>query len=397
MSVFREHKSIADRSAADRQRHKRLIDRAIKDSIKDVIAEESIIGQSGNKKIKIPVRGIKEYQFVYGNNEKNKNVASAGEHEIKPGDQLGKKKEQGQGQGSRAGDEEGEEVYEVEVSLEELANYLFSDLNLPDLEKKRFKFVKEKTLKRKGYRKAGIPARLSKRETLKRKIRRKNSAIKSGLFDPESDERFPFHKDDLKYKNLKPRVKESSSAVVFFLMDVSGSMHKNKKYLARSLFFLLFQFVRHRYDNVEVVFISHTTTAKEVNEKDFFTRKESGGTKLSTAIDLEMEIIEKRYHPSNWNIYTFYCGDGENWPDDNEAAYELLESVTEKGQMTCYTEIGDSQFHQRRQFLFGDDPFGMDLWEKLAPLTGPKFKRTRILDKKDIWPLFRQLFGGDKK
>ena len=395
MSIFREHKSIADRSAGDRQRHKKLIDRAIKDSIKDVIAEESIIGQSGNKKIKIPVKGIKEYQFVYGNNQKNKRVASGGDHDVRPGDQLGKKQEPGQG--DQAGNQEGEERYEVEVTLEELAEYLFSDLNLPNLEKKKFKFIKEKTLKRKGYRKAGIQPRLSKKETLKRKIRRKNAAIKAGTHDPEGDERFPFHKNDLKYKDLKPQLKESSSAVAFFLMDVSGSMGKDKKYLARALFFLLYQFLNHRYDNVEVVFISHTTVSQEVTEPEFFTRVESGGTMMSSALDLELDIIQKRFHPSSWNIYTFYCGDGENWSEDDDAVLELLPEIESMSQLVCYTEIVSQSSNQRRQYLFGSDDSSEELWDRIEPLVGDVFRRARISNKEEIWPLFKGLFGGDFK
>ena len=127
----------------------------------------------------------------------------------------------------------GEEKYEVEITLEELAEYLFSDLELPDLEKKKFRYLEESVQKRKGYRFEGIRPRLSKKETLKRKIRRKKKAIKSGTYDPESDERFPFHKDDMKYHHMKPTPKENTSAVVFLLMDVSGSMTPTKKFIAR--------------------------------------------------------------------------------------------------------------------------------------------------------------------
>ena len=138
MSIFRKHKSIVDRAASDRSRHKKKLDKAIKESIKDVIAEESIIGQNGKKKIRIPVRGLKEYRFVYGNNEKNKSVGSGGDHSLKKGQKIGQKRAQkGQGQGSgKASDKKGDEYYDVEVSLEELAEYLFNDLELPDLEKK---------------------------------------------------------------------------------------------------------------------------------------------------------------------------------------------------------------------------------------------------------------------
>ena len=189
MSVFRKHKSIVDRAASDRMRHKKKIERAIKESIKDVIAEESIIGQNGKKKIRVPVRGLKEYRFIYGNNENNKNVGSGGQHSLKRGKKIGQKRtKQAQGQGSgKASDQKGEQYYDVEVSLEELAEYLFADMELPDLEKKQFRFITEKTIKRKGYRFQGIRPRLSKKETLKRKIRRQKMAEKAGTYDPESD------------------------------------------------------------------------------------------------------------------------------------------------------------------------------------------------------------------
>ena len=225
MSTFRKHKSVVDRAAADRARHKKKIEKAIKESIKDVVAEESIIGQSGKKKIRIPVRGLKEYRFVYGDNNK-KEIGSAGQHHIKRGQKVSKRvPPPGSKPGERdAGHEEGEEKYEVEITLEELAEYLFSDLELPDLEKKKFRYLEESVKRRKGYRFEGIRPRLSKKETLKRKIRRKKKAIKSGTYDPELGERFPFHKDDMKYHHMKPTPKENTSAVVFLLMDVSGSM-----------------------------------------------------------------------------------------------------------------------------------------------------------------------------
>jgi len=249
MSVFRKHKSIVDRAASDRGRHKKKIEKAIKDSIRDVIADESIIGQNGTKKIRIPVRGIKEYRFVYGSNEKNKTVGSGGDHKVKRGQKIGQKRtEKAKGQGTgKASDQRGDEYYDVEISLEELAEYLFNDLQLPDLEKKQFKFISQESIKRKGYRFKGIRPRLSKKETLKRKIRRQKIAEKLGTYNPEDGERFPFHQDDMKYHHIKPKVKTNSAAVIFFLMDVSGSMSQDRKYLARSLFFLLYKFLNHKY------------------------------------------------------------------------------------------------------------------------------------------------------
>jgi len=216
MSIFREHKSSADRSAADRKRHKAKIDKAIREGIKDVIADESIIGQDGNKKVKIPVKGIKEYQFVYGENDKNQKAGAAGDKQIKRGQVLRKKKGKAKGKPEKASDKAGEEYYEVEVTLDELAEYLFSDLELPDLEKKKFKFIKDKKPKRSGYRKKGLRSKLSKKETIKRKIRRKKRAIAAGTWDPENGERFPFHEDDLKYKHIKLKNENNNSAAILF-------------------------------------------------------------------------------------------------------------------------------------------------------------------------------------
>ena len=400
MSVFRKHKSIVDRAASDRARHKRKIDKAIKESIKDVVAEESIIGQNGKKKIRIPVRGIKEYRFVYGNNEKNKTVGSGGDHTVKRGQKIGQKRaEKGKSQGKgEGGNEKGDEYYDVEVSLEELAEYLFNGLELPDLEKKKFRFISQESIKRKGYRFKGIRPRLSKKETLKRKIRRQKMAEKNGTYDPDSGDRFPFHQDDMKYHHIKPKIKENSSAVIFFLMDVSGSMSQERKFLARSFFFLLYQFLNHKYDKVEVVFISHSTYAKRVSEDI-----------ISSALKMELEIIEKEYHPNSWNIYSFYCGDGENWSTDNEKCIDLFREIKEVSQLTSYCEINES-YEGLLDTDLNDDSFNPlpwgnfsawknedldNLWSKLSPLCDNSLKKIMIGQTDHIWKAFTALFGGN--
>jgi len=410
MSVFRKHKSIVDRAASDRSRHRKKIEKAIKESIKDVIAEESIIGQHGKKKIRIPVRGIKEYRFIFGNNQKNKTVGSGGDHTLKRGQKIGKKRgEAGQAQGTGgASNESGDQYYDVEVTLEELAEYLFNDLELPDLEKKQFRFISHESIKRKGYRFKGIRPRLSKKETLKRKIRRRKIAEKVGTYDPESDERFPFHRDDLKYHHIKPKIKENSSAVIFFLMDVSGSMSQDRKYLARSFFFLLYQFLNHKYERVEVVFVSHSTEANRVSEDDFFKVATYGGTIVSSCLNLELEVIEKEFHPNTWNIYTFYCGDGENWSSDNEKCIDLFKQIKEISQLTGYCEINE-HYKGMADEVDESDPFHgtpwgtfsawkneeMDnLWSKLSPICDNKFKRIMIGEAEHIWRAFHNLFGG---
>jgi uncharacterized protein len=385
MSIFKKHSTNADRSASDRRRHKEKIEKAIKEGIHEIVAEESIIGQSGKKKIKIPVRGIKEYQFVFGKNQGSKGVGSAQGQDIKKGQKIKEGKQQkGKAPGKKAGNEKGEEFYEVELTLDELAKYLFDDLNLPDLEKKSNNSVYAETVKRKGYRTKGIRARLSKKETLKNKIRRQKSAIKNKTFDPESDERFPFHEDDLKYKHINIKHKPITNAVIFFVMDVSGSMGKQKKFLARSFFFLLYQFIRYRYEKIDIVFIAHTTSAKEVNEDDFFQRGSSGGTYISSGLEKTLEVIHERYNPNSWNIYTFHGSDGENWAEDNEKAKDIMQKIISMCQLAGYIQIVPE----------GEKVYGTEMAEVFSTLVTENFKVLKLGKKEDVWPQFSKLFGG---
>lgn len=388
MSIFKKHKSSADRSATDRRRHKEKIEKAIKEGIHDIVAEESIIGHDGKKKIKIPVRGIKEFQFIYGKN--NKKVGSAQGKDIKKGQTIsqGKKKAASSGPGSgKPGSTSGEEFYEVDITLDELAKYLFDDLNLPDLEKKSFPNIFANKIKRKGYRKEGIRPRLSKKETIKRKIRRKKISIISGAYDAESEDRFPFHKDDLKYKHIEVTKKNVTNAVIFFIMDVSGSMTKSKKFKARSFFFLLYQFIRYRYDKTEIVFISHTTEAKETNENEFFGRGSSGGTFISSGLEKAIEIMESRYPPSSWNLYTFHCSDGDNWGEDNDRAMELSKKIIDLCQLYSFVEITEG--------IKGSSGWGDPMSKLYKKLVSNKFKVVEISGKDDIWPEFKKLFGNN--
>ncbi|MAG26174.1 sporulation protein YhbH [Candidatus Pacearchaeota archaeon] len=390
MSIFRNHKTSADRSATDRSRHKEKIKKAIHDGIHNIVSNESIIGQDGKKKIRIPVRGIKEYRFVYGSNEKNKKTGSAPGKNIRRGQIIGPRKSAADKKGDKAGKEAGEEFYDVEITLEELSHYLFDDLNLPDLEKKKFKKILSNKWKRKGYKDAGIRPRLSKKETLKNKIRRQKIA-KSLENDDSVDDcdntRFPFHKDDLKYKNIKQSTRENSNAVIFFIMDTSGSMTNDKKFIARSFFFLLYHFIRHKYNHTEIVFISHTIKAKEVSEDDFFKRGSSGGTFISSGLEKCLEICKKRYHKENWNIYTFHCSDGDNWPEDNDKSISLSLTLRDLCQLYCFIQVSPNS---EVESMWTDG----GMIKKYEPITDSKFKVSNIPDKDHVWPEFLKIFGG---
>ena len=386
MSIFRRHKTIADRSAADRARHRKKIEKAIKDGIHNIVAEESIIGKDGKKKFKIPVRGIKEYRFIYGDNG-SKRVGSAQGKDVQRGQKIGEKEKKGQGgKPEKPGQDKGEEFYEVELTLEQLADYLFRDLELPNFEKKRNAQVLAKKIKRKGYRSQGIRPRLDKKKTVIQKLKRKNKAKKNGQLD-ESEE-FSFHEKDLRYKHYKVTEKKSSNAAIFFLMDISGSMTRDKKFLARSFFFLLYHFIRSKYDKVELVFISHDVEAYEVTEEQFFGRGSSGGTMVSSALRMTEDIIDSRYHKSSWNTYVFQCSDGDNWPTDNEICTRVIKSLMDKIQFFGYCEIEPSS--ERLKWL--SDTALSKLYESLE---SDKFKIAGIYAKDDIWIAFKRFFKGE--
>lgn len=387
-SIFREHKTNADRSVADRQRHKKKIEKAIRDGITDIVADESIIGQDGKKKIRIPVKGIKEWQFVYGDNPQSKNIGSAPGSDLQKG-QVIQKNQDNNSSGKGAGNSAGEEFYEVEISLEELSEYLFDSLNLPDLDRKKFREAESERPKRHGHRAQGIIPRLDKKASVIERIKRLNAAKREDELeiDENGNPVFPFHNNDLKYHHVAQKPKENSNAVIFFMMDTSGSMTKEIKFIARSFYFLLYQFIRHKYQKVEIVFVAHSTEAFEVDEKSFFTKGSSGGTYVSSAPSLALEIIEKRFHPSSWNIYAFHCTDGDNWESDNQITIERYQELSSISQMVGYCEITPAG---ERLAWIKEEKRLMNLLKNVSQ----NLKTASILGKEDIWRVFNRFFGG---
>ena len=388
MSIFKEHRTNADRVAGDRRRHKQKIEKAIREGIHSIVADESIIGQDGKKKFRIPVKGIKEYKFVYGSN--GKQVGSAPGKDITKGQKIGDGDPEGQGgKPNKPGSDQGEEYYDVEMSLDELAEYLFADLGLPDLERKQLTNITSTKLKRSGYRPDGIMPRLDRKKSAIARIKR----MKAAGFDPdtaEDGETFPFHEEDLKYRHFKMKDEPITNAVIFFIMDVSGSMTDDKKFLARSFCFLLYQFIRTKYEEVDVVFITHDMSAKEVDENSFFTVGTSGGTIASTGLELANEIIEQRYPSSAWNIYAFHNSDGDNFPSDNEKYLEEYSKLESECQMFGYCELEPEAAYR----YAGDEA---KLSNLLWPKVGRKTKTVRVTKKEDVWPAFREILGAVKK
>ncbi len=399
MAIFRPYSSSdalrSDRSAGDRQRHREKLREAIRDNIADIISEELIIGRARDRIIKVPIRGIKEYRFVFGDNQPQ---VGSGDGETEPGQVVGKAAKDGEGAG-RAGDQPGIDYYETDVTLDELIEIMFEDLELPDMERKILREVEsDRIAKRKGYRKAGVRVHLDRRRTAKARIRRKIATTRGGAtpaaaepsrplaLGDTGEERFPFRREDLTYKRLVEDTREESNAVVLCVMDTSGSMDSMKKYLARSFFFLLYQFVSTKYQNVELVFIGHHTQAREVTEEEFFHKGESGGTLISSGYHKALEIIHDRYHPSLWNVYAFHCSDGDNFDSDNAAALKAARELCDICNLFGYGEIKPLGSHYYESSM-------LDMFRRLE---ADNFQSVLIERKEDIWPSFKAFLSRDR-
>lgn len=394
MAVFRDFKATSDRSYKDRLRHLRLIDEAFKENIQEIIAEESIIAKRGDELVKITIKQVKEYKFVYQDKE-NPQVGQGGE-DVKPGDVIGEDEDGKQGtkkgagttqRGARpgqGGNEPGTDIYEeVEKPYDELCDIIFDDLELPDIEKKKFKdiisLMKKKIF---GRRKKGIWSRLDKKRTVIERIKRKKSAERGGSIKSKD---FPFHREDLRFKRIVEKEEKYTNAVIFFIMDVSGSMDMMKKYLARVFFLLLYLFIQGKYRNVVIIFIAHHTKAKEVNEKQFFTKVESGGTHISSGPEKVLEKIEKEYNPDHWNIYAVHCSDGDNFESDNLKALEMAKKLCEVSNLFGYCEIKpDNQ-------SWGSM---MEIFDK--GIKADNFAIVKIRNKKDVFPMFKNLLKKER-
>ena len=388
MAIFRDYTNNQidhDRSIEDRRRHRQLVEKSIKENLGDILSEESIVGESKNKKFKIPIKGIKEYQFVYGRNSKG---VATGVGDEQRGDKIGNGKKQLAPGNQGAGNEEGDDVYETEITLEELMDYISEDLNLPNLDEKKYsEIVTETSGKKRGYQLHGIRPRLAKKKTVMSKIARKQGKKRAlrEMDKEENIERFPFREDDLRYYRVKMKPRKESNAVMIFIMDASGSMDVTKKYLARSYFFVLATFLKRKYNNIAFEFIYHTTVAKRVDEYEFFHKSESGGTYISSGINEALKVIEEKYPVTTWNIYSIYASDGDNWSEDNERAIEAVKKICEVSNMFGYAELLPSTYTTTMYHKFKKE------------IDNPKFVPVIIKEKKDLWDALKIMLRKELK
>ncbi|MGF2615145.1 sporulation protein YhbH [Rossellomorea vietnamensis] len=335
--ISKEDWSLHRKGYDDQQRHQEKVQDAIRNNLPDLISEENIIMSNGQDVVKIPIRSLDEYKIRY-NHDKNKHVGQ-GQGDSQVGDVVARdgSQQKGPGKGQGAGDQAGEDYYEAEVSMMEIEEALFSQLELPNLKKKEQDVQTVENIEFNDIRKTGLMGNIDKKKTMMTAFKRNAISGKPSFH--------PIYQEDLKFRTWNEVLKPESKAVVLAMMDTSGSMGVWEKYMARSFFFWMTRFLRTKYETVEIEFIAHHTEAKVVTEEHFFSRGESGGTICSSAYRKALELIETKYQPSRYNIYPFHFSDGDNLTSDNVRCVKLVEELMKVSNMFGYGEVNQYNRH----------------------------------------------------
>lgn len=304
---------LFSRGARDWLRHNDKVREAVQNHLPDLIAGPDLITGPQDRTVQVPVRLLEHARFRLA---EGRSETGAGQGKGKPGDvlQSGRPEDDEAGESGEGGNEDGEVKLLLEFSIDDVMDWVWDELKLPDLKPKPGGRIDEQELVREGWDKRGARSRLDRRRTVKEAIKRRAVQV-----DP-----VPFTNDDLRFRQLVTRSRPSTSAVVFFVIDVSASMTQIERKLAKSFFFFALQGIRRKYAKVQARFIAHTTHAWEFGESDFFQVSGIGGTIASSAFRLALELIRTELNPAQNNIYLFYASDGENFTEDRAAASASL-------------------------------------------------------------------------
>lgn len=328
-------KSLADiwklkqRGKRDSDRHKKLVNDAIKKNGKDLITEYNIITSDGDKKIKVPIRFLDRYKFVYGKRKDNSGVGQG--LDVKPGEKYRIRKGKGKPANGKAGDEKAPVTFDAEVTIDELVDILLEELKLPWMEPDKSSAIEVETENLSSIERKGIIPNLDLKKTIFENIKRnaaKGNAKVGGI-----------NENDLRYKNWETEKEYHSNAAIYLMMDRSGSMSREKTYIAKSFYFWMVQFLKRRYKNIKLIFIAHDSAAHMVSEKQFFGVNSSGGTQCSSAFKMAYEHMLENHPASSWNNYVFEFSDGDNWGDDNFLCLEYIQKMLPMVRAIGYGEI----------------------------------------------------------
>jgi sporulation protein YhbH len=333
----------------DHSRFRQIVKGKIKQDLKKYVTHGEMIGRKGKDMVTIPIPQIEIPRFRYGDRDQG----GVGQGEGKPGDPVGQGDPQpGEGE---AGNQAGNHELEVDLTLQELAEILAEQLELPKIEPRGHKTLKSKTDKYTGIANQGPNSLRHFKRTFRETLRRQ---IAAGIYNPENPVIIPI-RQDMRYRSWKSDIRHENNAVIIYMMDVSGSMGDEQKEIVRTEAFWIDTWLRSQYKGIETRYIIHDASAREVDEDTFFRTRESGGTLISSAYKLCQKIIETDYPPSDWNIYPFHFSDGDNWSgEDTKLCLEIMEKkLFPIVNMFCYGQVesryGSGQFYKDLKEQFG--------------------------------------------
>jgi len=364
---------LFSRGARDWLRHNQKVREAVKGNLPEILSGEDLLSNPGtNRSVLVPVKFLEHSRFRLSEPASQQ---GAGQGRGQPGDVLQPARPERDPGSQSGGTENGEIRFVVEMKLEEIIDWIWEELKLPDLKPRRTTSMDEPDYVREGWDKRGARSRLDRRRTMKEAVKRR--AVQE---DPVA-----IINEDLRFRQLVKRPTPSTSAAVIFALDVSGSMDEAQRKLAKQFFFFALQGIRRQYAKVETVFLAHAAQAWEFEEREFFQASSSGGTVSSGVFQLALEVMRGRYDPSRTNVYFFYASDGENAAEDREPAAAALRSLAAQTNYAGYVETGGIATFRPRETQLAE------MFHELRD-AGLPVGMSPLGSQDDVWRAIREFF-----
>ena len=368
---------LFSRGARDWLRHNDKVRDAVKQHLPQIVAGADVLN-GGASTVRVPVRMLEHYRFKLRPPNEQQGV---GQGQAKPGDRIGRPQQESENQRGQGGNEDGGIQYTLEFRIDDIVDWLWEEMQLPNLEAKAGK-SREDDWTREGWDRRGARSRLDRRRSMKESIKRRGVQTTAGQYSPS------FTDEDLRYRQLAKREQPATQAVVILLLDVSGSMGERERQISKTFFFWAIQGLRRQYRHLDLVFVAHTSEAWEFQEEEFFRVSGTGGTVASAGLHKVREIIDERFSPAQYNVYLFYASDGENFPSDQPQAMTALEDLAKDCNYAGFLEVAP---------LAGTIP-DSEIGKLFLDLArrDEKVGAFRVNGNEDIWGAVRHFFSSDE-
>lgn len=366
---------LFSRGARDWLRHNQKVREAVRETLPDLVANQELITGPGSRSVLVPVKLLEHARLRLAEPGERH---GAGQGQGAPGEVLRPAREDAELPGE-AGTDKGEVRFVVDLKVDEIVDWLWEELKLPELKPRRSATLDEPDFVREGWDRRGARSRLDKRKTMKEAVKRRAM----------QKDAVPITNDDLRFRQLVRRSAPATNAAVIFALDVSGSMDEAQRRLAKTFFFFALQGIRRQYAKVETAFLAHAGEAWEFQESEFFRASSSGGTVSSSAFRLALEVMKARYDPGRYNVYFFYASDGENAAEDRVGAFGALGELAKQVNYAGYVETGGLATFRPRETqlaeLFGEMRSG-----------GLPVGFSRLGSQEDVWHAIREFFREER-